>query len=202
MLRPYIYGHAPFHHPNSPVVCRRATFFCGQTWRRWMAIRRKRRTPSSPESWAFVASRCGRECSTGIAGCRATGRIMRSMSRRCVIASAGCHPSRSPERATTAPVSRRAYARGARRRVLCFGDYPLNGESELFIDPLIGRRCAKSVDSDDHTALTHPAIPGLGGRRLDRDATHTGREHRVPVALRLLREKLEAGHRNSSWPPA
>src|SRR5436309_11149565 len=194
MLRPYIYGHAPFHHPNSPVVRRMATSCCGHTWRRWMAIRRRRRTPSSPESWTFVASRCGRECSTGIAGCRATEPVMRSMSRRCVIASAGCLPSRSPGRATMAPASRRASARGVTRRVLCFGDYPLNGESELLVDPLIGRGFAKPLDSDDHAVLSRPAVPGLGSRRLDGDASHTGREHRVAVVLRLLREILEARH--------
>src|SRR5206468_10829580 len=53
-----------------------------------------------------------------------------------------------------------------------FGNYPIHGESELFVDPLIRRGFAKALDAHDHAVLPHPPIPGLRSRRLHGDAGH------------------------------
>src|SRR5881396_505553 len=103
-------------HDADGIVLALATFSCALIWGQWMAIRRRPRTPSSPQSSAFAASRCGRACSTGTADCRATARVMPSMSPPSEAASAGSHLWRSPGRATTEQASRPVSVRGARRR--------------------------------------------------------------------------------------
>src|SRR5690348_13118622 len=42
-----------------------------------------------------------------------------------------------------------------------FCNHPVNRQSELLVDPLIGRRFAEPLDAHDHAVLADPAVPGL-----------------------------------------
>src|SRR5437867_3508844 len=125
------------------------------------------------------------------------------------MASATAGSSRRPSKASQGSVVRSisrdgpaAWRSSAASASSCFGNYTFHGESELLIDPLILRGFAKPLDPYDHAVLPHPAVPGLGRRRLDRDAPDTEREHGLPVVLGLFCEELETGHRYGSRPSA
>src|SRR5262245_53503120 len=65
---------------------------------------------------------------------------------------------------------------------LRLGDQTLGREPVFLINPLVGRRSAEVIQTDDHAVLSNPAPPRLRRRGLDGDAPRHGRwQYLVPV---------------------
>src|SRR5689334_810792 len=132
MSCPYKSVPALTRQRNSPVARLRATFCCARFSHQEPAIRRKRHTPSSPRSCSFEASRSGRVCSTGRAGCRGITHRIVTHSARSATGWRSYPRLRSRARATTVPACRPASAPGGRRPALLHSRRLVDERDHLF----------------------------------------------------------------------
>src|SRR5712691_9632702 len=138
MLRPYQVRRtyscalAPTPPKNFPAGPHLVTFSCVRFSRQETAIRRRPRMLISPPSCTFAASRCGRGCSIGRAGCRGITRHIATNSAKFGAGWLSWRRSRSRAPAMTVPGCRPASARGVRRPALLHGRWLVDERDHLF----------------------------------------------------------------------
>src|SRR6266536_1717774 len=160
MSCPYKSAPARIRRKNSPVARPLATCCCARFSPPEPAIRRGRRTPSSPRSCSFVASRSGRVCSSGRAGCRAITRRIATSSARSATGWPSYPRSRSPAPATTVPGCRPASAPGVKRPALLHGRRLVDERDNLFGKPLhLLELRAELQEQEIHARLLERANP-------------------------------------------